>query len=217
MMKECAELCNYSSKRCTLRGLRSYGITKLVNTTEAVSETDKLIASRHTNLNTHAHYQRSTKSSRDARYKVFGAKNKNKADQKVLPGAALPSSVAPDATKDAPAPSLPSHSTPVGQIQQTYSNVSNQVMNANMTPYHYIPAPTPIQMFHPGFGMPGFLPMTTPPAYSVISPSTTQLSLPTTSPQTSISQTTLSSIQEVMKNLNKKLEEVENKLNKKED
>ena len=34
---------------------------------------DKLAASRHKNIATHVHYQRSSVQSRDARYKAFGA------------------------------------------------------------------------------------------------------------------------------------------------
>ena len=214
LMKECADICNYCFKRCTLRGLRSYGITKLVNTSEAVSETDKLIVSRHTNLNTHAHYQRSTTSSLDARYKVFGAKQKNKQEQKPVSDPPLPSSVAPNVTVDNPVTPSPSHSVPVGNIQQ-YSNISNHVFQANLPSYHYVSPPAPFPMYHPGFGMPGYLPMPATPTFSVLPSNTAQVPLSSPVPQPNIHQTTLSSLQEVMNNLNKKLEEVENKLDKK--
>ena len=75
-MKECATICGYTNaKRCSLRGLRSAGITEIVNCDESVSKKDKLLASRHKNIATHLLYQRTTSKSCDSRYKVFGAKN----------------------------------------------------------------------------------------------------------------------------------------------
>ena len=74
IQKACSQLCGYSNPhRCTSRGLRSFGVTKLVNSSE-ISETDKLCASRHKSLSSHAHYQRTTDESRDARYMAHGAR-----------------------------------------------------------------------------------------------------------------------------------------------
>jgi len=79
LIAECVALVGYDNlERCTLRGLRSYGVTT------NVAESDKLAASRHKNMSTHAHYQRSTDASRDATYKAFGAAPKPNPPRKYL-------------------------------------------------------------------------------------------------------------------------------------
>ena len=58
LMKESAEICAYSNaERCTLRGHQSAGVTRIVDCDGAVSESEKLAASRHKNMSTHALYQ----------------------------------------------------------------------------------------------------------------------------------------------------------------
>jgi len=89
-MTDCAVICDYDpEKRHTLRSLCSFGITKLINSSGAISEKDKLLASRHNNLGTHALYQ----GSRDARYEIFGAKPKNPEQLKPVPTSSVLSNV----------------------------------------------------------------------------------------------------------------------------
>jgi len=156
MMTECAEICKYDeTKRCTLRGLRSYGITKLVNATGPISETDKMLASRHTSLATHAHYQRSSQSSRDARYKV-----------------------------------------------QTRSS-----------PF---PSPTPYPFFQPGFGMHSYSTIPSYPDHLYHPPGYKALPQPSYPVQDSASQIALLEMQNVVLDLNNKVQEMKHELEKKE-
>ena len=113
-MTECAVLVGYDNpERFTLRDLRSYGVTELVSAT-GVAESDKLAASRHKNMASHALYQRSNDASRDARNRAFGAAGKNPPDSNTKSTSQVPSFVSIDHSKNS--------------IESTSSYVGSNVM-----------------------------------------------------------------------------------------
>jgi len=164
-MKSCARICGYDpAKQTTCRGLRSFSITQLVNATEAISEKDKIMASWHKKLSTHAHYQRSSQGSRDARYKLAGARSKNPEASKPTPASNVPSLVSLSSNKNKDRSFMSAFGSKSDAREEPQGD-RKQFSKPKLATLPFISS-SPYPIFHPGYTMPGSWPMPSLPAFS---------------------------------------------------
>jgi len=164
LMTECVLLVGYDNPdRFTLRGLRSYGITQLASAT-GVAEKDKLAASRHKNMASHALYQRSNDTSRDARYRAFGASEKKTPDSNTKSTSQVPSFVSIDPSKNCIESTSSSGSSNVMQMQVLGGQVNNGFQLG------FSQAAMPYPMMQPTPHLPFYPQMQQPPAFFYAQP-----------------------------------------------
>lgn len=213
-MTECAIICEYDpEKRHTLRALRSFGITKLVNSTGAISEKDKLLASRRTNLSTHALYQRSTQGSRDARDKVFGAKPKNPEPINTVPTSSVSSYVSLDTSKNTSS-SIASLSVSKSEESVEKQSVINKGWLKPELAHSPFPPSIPFPYFHQGHGMPGYPPIQPVSPYSYPPPAYAAIPHPSYTVQDSSVQVALNNMQDAFSKMSEKLATMQDEMNK---
>ena len=117
---------------------------------------------RHSNLATHAHYQRSTQGSRNARYKHCGTKSKNPQVTKPIPTSSVPSYVSIDTEKIVLRPQPPL----LHRIAMKWKEFMVLVKACSN-----FASPSLYLMFHPGYGISGYHLMASIPGFTFPHPS----------------------------------------------
>ena len=121
--------------------------------------------------------------------------------------------LSPDPPKNTHAPpSYPIHIPSFGQTH-VFGGVSNQLSNTGH-PYHFMSTPASFGMFHPGYNIPGYNCINSAPNFPFLQSNFNQITPSPLLGDPNNSQSTLSSIHEVVSDLNKKMEDMENQLKK---